>query len=207
MVKFLIKRKRKKHIDILNKMKMRLLSHIYSLGWKIKRQTIILKLRKADIILVKPGLFSLSPIALLYRTLLHSKYVHSMLYIGNGKIIHTTTKDGVTIHKVPKKIYKRNRYSIYRARYLNTNQRNRIVNESLKFKDMKMDIMGLVVNIPRKLFGLKKSYLNIEKNRLWCSKLIYQAYSAVGIQLLDECESRIITSESLSKSKFLDIIN
>lgn len=203
MIQIVKKRKRKQYVKFLKKTHNQIFSRFKYLNSRLKRRTIILKLKKADLILAKPGLFSLSPVALLYRTILHSEYVHSMLYIGNGKIIHTTTKDGVIVNKLPGKIYKRNRYSIYRAKNLNTVQRNKIVRESMKFKEMKLDLMGLIVNVPKNLLGIKKSLLKIERNRLWCSKLVYRAYAAAGLQLVTEAESAIITSERLSKSTFL----
>jgi len=204
MIQLPKKRKRKQYIKVLREATDRILSHFRYVNRRLRQQAVILQLKKADIILAKPGFFNLSPIALLYRLLLKSEYVHSMLYIGNGKIIHTTTRNGVIIHKVPGKIYKRNRYSIYRAKNLVAAQRNQIVNEALQFRHMKLDLMGLIVNVPKNMLGIKKSLLKLERNRLWCSKLVYQAYSAAGIYLVPETESNIITSERLSKSKVLD---
>lgn len=204
MRNFLVKDKRKKYIKLLEKAKSKFITRFQRLNGSMKRQRVIFKLKKADILLAKPGILSLSLIALLYRILLHSEYVHSMMYIGNNKIIHTTIKDGVTIHKVPRKIYKKNRYTIYRLRNLNSEQRSRIVSESLKYKNLETDVMGLVLNIPKNLFGIKKRLQKIEKNRLWCSKLIYRSYRSVGVNLIAENESHIITSERLSKSTLLD---
>ena len=202
----MFRKKRSKYFNFIEIAKNKCVSYSHYLSGRFKRQAVILKLKKADIILAKPKLFSLSPIGLLYRILLRSDYVHSMLYIGNGEIIHTTTKDGVSIHKVPRKIFKKDRYTIYRAKNLNSNQRSRIVAESLKLKDMKMDFMGLIVNIPRNIFGINKSFSKIENNRIWCSKLIYQAYSSIGIKLFSDNEFKIITSENLSKSNILEIV-
>ena len=202
----LIKIQRKKQLINLGEIKRKITSKFDFLSSRIKRRTVILKLKKADIIMAKPRLFSLSPLSLLYRIILRSDYVHSMLYIGNSKIIHTTTKDGVTIHNVPWKIYKKNNYTIFRVKGLNSETRDQIVNEALKLQDMKIDLLGLISNIPRNLFGIKKSFSKIEKNSIWCSKLIYQSYSTVGIKLVEEDESGKITSDILSKSKLLKVI-
>ena len=203
---YFIKKKRKKQLINFGEIKRKIISNFDFLNSKIKRRTVILKLNKADVIMAKPGLFSLSPISMLYRILLKSDYVHSMLYIGNSKIIHTTTKDGVTIHKIPRKIYKKNRYTIFRVKGLNSETKDQIVNEALKLQDMKIDLLGLIGNIPRNLFGIKKSFLKIEKNRIYCSKMVYQSYSNVGIKLVPEDESDKINSNILSKSKLLEIV-
>ena len=202
----MFRKKRSKYFYIFETTKKKCVSFSRDLCGRFKRQAVIQKLKEADIILAKPKLFSLSPIGVLYRVLLRSDYVHSMLYIGNGEIIHTTTKDGAIIHKVPRKIFKKNRYTIYRAISLNSNQRSRIVAESLKLKDMKMDFIGLIVNIPINILGINKSFSKIENNRIWCSKLIYQAYSSIGIKLFSDNEFKIITSENLSKSRLLEIV-
>ena len=72
---------------------------------ELRRRAVIAKIQPADIILASPRTLRLSPTALLYRVLLHAQYVHSMLYLGESKIIHTTTKYGVVIAPVPRKIF------------------------------------------------------------------------------------------------------
>jgi len=70
---------------------------------KVKRQVFISRMKEADIVLANPKIIRLSMFALFYRLFLRSQYVHSMLYIGNERIVHTTAKDGVVIDKVPRK--------------------------------------------------------------------------------------------------------
>ena len=90
---------------------------------KIRRKEVLSKMRKADILLASPRTRSLSLTALLYRVVLRSRYVHSMLYIGDGKIIHTTAKHGVVLSHIPRRIYKKDRYAIFRVKGLNNKQR------------------------------------------------------------------------------------
>jgi len=124
-----------------------------------------------------------------------------MLYIGDAKIIHTTTKHGVIVDRLPRKIFKKERYSVFRVKNLSISQRQYIVDEALKYKNKKLDQLGMFTNVPARLFGFKKPFLRFEKNRLWCSKLIYKSFYAYGIPLVEHEESENITSEDLSRSE------
>ena len=95
---------------------------------------------------------------------------------------------------------------LFRVKGLNSDIRDQIVNEALKLQDKKIDLLGLIGNIPRNLFGIKKALLKFEKNSIWCSKMIYQSYYSVGIKLVSEDESGKITSHILSKSKLLEVV-
>lgn len=173
---------------------------------ELRRRAVIAKMQKADIILASPRTLRLSLFAFLYRLLLRAQYVHSMLYIGEGKILHTTTKYGVVISPVPHKIYKKDRYTILRAPHLRGEQQAQVVTEALKLRDKRLDYAGLVTNIPARLFGLRKPLVMLEKNRVWCSKLIYQAYFASGIELVAPEYKENLTSEDLSHSPLLEKI-
>ncbi len=173
---------------------------------KYRRQRVVSKMKKGDVILASPKTMRLSPIALIYRILLRSRYVHTMLYIGNSKMIHTTSKHGVIIDKIPKKIYYKERYTIFRVNNLSDLQRERIVGEALKYQHKKLDHAGLITNIPSKFLGFSKPLLRFEKNRLWCSKLIYKVYSSQNIELVSSANMDNITSEDLSQSKILQKI-
>lgn len=176
------------------------------LSGELRRRTVIASMLKADIILASPKTLRLSPVALIYRLLLRARYVHSMLYVGDGRMIHTTKKYGVVIDKLPRKIFKKDRYAIFRAKNLNNEQRKSVVKQALLSKNKRLDHAGLITNIPARLFGLRKPFLRLEKNRLWCSKLIYQAYSANGIELVPLDKAGNITSEDLSHSQLLERI-
>jgi hypothetical protein len=106
---------------------------------ELRRRAAIAKMQKADIILASPRTLRLSPFALLYRLLLRDQYVHAMLYIGEGKILHTTTKYGVVISPVPRKIFKKDRYTVLRALHLRGDQREQVVTEALKMRDKRLD--------------------------------------------------------------------
>jgi hypothetical protein len=176
------------------------------LSGKYRRRRVISKMQKGDVILASPKTLRLSPIALIYRILLRSQYVHSMLYIGNSKMIHTTSKYGVIIDNIPRKIYQKDRYTILRVHNLSDSQREHIVGEALKYRHKKLDHAGLITNIPSRFFGFNKPLLRFEKNRLWCSKLIYKVYSSQNIELVSSANMDNITSEDLSQSKILQKI-
>lgn len=175
-----------------------------SFSGKIKRQRVIAKMQRGDIILARPRTFSLPLIPLIYRLLLRAQYVHSMLYLGGSKVIHTTARYGVRIDKVPRKIYSSKRYTIYRVLMVNSDlKRAQIVKEALKYKDTKLDHAGLITNIPARIMGLKKPLISFSKNRVWCSKLIYQIYKALKVEIVPLENTSNITSEDLSNSKVL----
>jgi hypothetical protein len=170
---------------------------------QLRRREVIARMRKGDIILASPKTLSLSLPALLYRLILRSRYVHSMLYIGEGKVIHTTARQGVVVRKVPKQIYKKDRYAIFRVSNLSSEKREKIVAEALKWKDKKLDHIGLITNVPTRLLGLERVLLSFERNRIWCSKLIYEVFSLVGIELVPPGKAGVITSEDMAHISFV----
>jgi hypothetical protein len=176
------------------------------LSGEAKRQAIVARLRKADIILASPRITTLSAIALSYRLVLRSHYVHSMLYIGDGKVVHTTAKDGVVVSKLPRSIFRRERYAIFRVKNLDREKRDQVVAEVLKWTNRKLDFAGLITTIPSRLIGLRKPLLMWEKNRIWCSKLVYKAFMAENIELVPPEKAERITSEDLSRSCVVDRI-
>ena len=178
----------------------------YHLSGELRRRAVLARLQPADIILASPRTLRLSPTALMYRVFLRAKYVHSMLYLGDGKIIHTTTKYGVLIAPVPRKIFKKDRYTTLRMKHLQTEQCRQVVAEALKLKGKRLNYVGLVMNIPSRLLGFRKPLVMLEKNRLWCSKLICQAYRAAGIELVAPEHREHVTSEDLSRSLLLEKI-
>ncbi len=169
-----------------------------------RRTIAISALLDADVLLASPRTLSLSPIPLIHRLVLGARYVHSMLYVGEGKILHTTTRLGVTIDPVPRKVYLPDRYSLYRVPYLTRRQREDVVAAALRLSDKKLDRAALATNIPAKLLGLKKPLVRFEKNRLWCSKLICDAYAEAGIELLPPEQSGNVTSDDLARSTTLE---
>jgi len=177
------------------------------LAGNIKRRAFLAKLRQGDIILASPRTLKLSPVNLMYRLLLRARYVHSMLYLGDGKIIHTTTKRGVLISHVPRKIFKKAHYNVFRIKHLSREQRERVIQEALKLRGQQLDPAGLITNIPARVFGFRKPLLRLEQNRLWCAKLIYKAYSAAGIELVPSENKENIISEDLSHSPLLSSIS
>ncbi|NIT55844.1 MAG: hypothetical protein GWN00_06290 [Aliifodinibius sp.] len=164
-------------------------------------------MQKADIILASPRSKQLSPTALLYRLVLGNRYVHSMLYIGEGKIIHTTTNRGVIVAKLPRKIYRKDLYTILRVKNLDKLSRDRVVEAALAWKAKKLDHAGLVTNVPARLLGLRKPLIRWEKRRIWCSKLIYKSFLDAGIKLVAQEQTENITSEDLRNSPRLVSLN
>ncbi len=171
---------------------------------KVRRQAAISQLKKGDIILASPLTRRLTFISLFYRVLLKSHYTHSMLYIGNGKIIHTTDRFGVIVTRVPRKIYRPDIYSVYRIKKIDDSMRDAIVTAAFKWQKHRLDRAGLVKNLMMNLFRLKKPVSEGNKNKIWCSKMIYLSYLFAGIELLPKNQAEHITSDTLSKSYLLE---
>lgn len=172
----------------------------------LKRRAVMARMHKADIILASPRTLRLSPFALLYRLVLRAQYIHSMLYLGDGRIVHTTTKDGVVTAPLPRKIFKRNRYTILRAKDLKSEDQECVVKAALQLKEYRLDYVGLLTNVPARLVGLRKPLLHLEHQRIWCSMLIYQAFLACGIELVPPLHCENVTSEDLCQSPLLQTI-
>ena len=174
-------------------------------GVLVRRGAFLTRMEKADVVLASPRLWRLSPTAILYRLLLGSRYVHSMLYVGGGRMIHTTARHGVVVARMPGKVFDRDRYAVYRARHLTAHERKRIVAEALQSLDRKLDHAAVVTNIPSRWFGLWHPLWRLERNRVWCSKLIAEAYDAgAGIELVPEKQAGTITTEDISRSPALE---
>ncbi|MBL7174874.1 MAG: hypothetical protein ISS66_03510 [Desulfobacteraceae bacterium] len=81
---------------------------------------------------------------------------------------------------------------------MSNEKRDQVVTEALKWKDKKLDLAGLITTVPSRLLGFQKALISWEKNRVWCSKLIYQAFFAAGIELVPPEKAGVITSEDLA---------
>ena len=123
-----------------------------------------------------------------------------MLYIGDGKIVHTTARYGVVITRIPRSIFNKEHYAIFRVKNLDPHQRDRIVAGAVKFRQRKLDYAGVITAIPSRLMGLRKPLLRWERNRIWCSKLVYRAFLDEDIELVPKEKAENITSEDLSQS-------
>jgi cell wall-associated NlpC family hydrolase len=171
---------------------------------RARRRALLARMRPADIVLASPRLRRLSMTALMYRLFLRARYVHSMLYIGDGRMLHTTARHGVVADHMPGKLFDRDSYAIYRVPDLTDDQRRRIVTQAQQHLDDKLDHAALVSNIPSRWFGLRSPLVRMEENRLWCSKLIVDAYrDAVGVELVPSKKSGTVTTEDLSQSDAL----
>ncbi len=167
---------------------------------RLRRRRFLGRMQAGDIILASPGTLGLSVPALLYRVFLRSTYVHSMLYIGGGRIIHTTARQGVVTGKAPRKIYKKNRYAVLRVKGLSPEKRGLAVRRALEWEGRKLDHAGLITNVPSRLLGLRRALISMEEERIWCSKLIYQAYASVGVELVPPERADVVSSEDLAHS-------
>jgi hypothetical protein len=170
----------------------------------VRRRAVLARMRRADIVLASPRTSRLSLTALLYRLVLRSRYVHSMLYIGKGRILHTTARHGVVVGRVPRKIYRSDRYAIFRVHHLDEETRGRVVREALERREMKLDLPGLVTNVPARLLGLHRPLLSLERNRVWCSKLIVRSFREAGIEIVPDDRAENVTSEDLSRNPRLE---
>jgi len=173
------------------------------LSRRFRRVAVMGNLAVADVILASPRTLRLSPIGLAYRLFLRSRYVHSMLYLGRGKMLHTTTREGVVVAPVPGKIFDRRRYAVFRAPHLTMDARRRVCAEALKLRGRKLDPPALVTNIPARWLGLREPLVRLERNRVWCSRLIHRAYRAAGFPLVPPEREGTVTSEDLARSPLL----
>jgi len=178
----------------------RLVELFLRVSGELQRRAVVARLQLGDIILACPRTRRLSPAALAYRLLLGARFVHSMLYIGQGRILHTTSKRGVVVSGVPRRIYRRDRYAIYRMPGLSEEDRRAIVARALEWKGKKLDLAGLLTNVPGRMLGLKRALWVQEEGRVWCSKLIARAYLEAGFPILPQEELNRVTSEDLAKS-------
>jgi hypothetical protein len=127
-----------------------------------------------------------------------------MLYVGDGKMVHTTSGEGVATARVPKGVYREDRYTVLRAPHLTLEQRELIATEALNLVGTRLDHAGLITNIPARMFGLRKPFVRLERTRLWCSKLILRVYSAIGVELVPPEKAENVTSEDLRDSTVLE---
>lgn len=179
------------------------LDAVRRLSRRFRRAAVMGNLAVADIILASPRTLRLSPMGLAYRLFLRSRYVHSMLYLGRGKVLHTTTREGVVVASVPGKIFDRRRYAVFRAPHLTMDERRRVCAEALKLRGRKLDPPALVTNIPARWLGLREPLIRLERNRVWCSRLIQRAYAAAGVRLVPPDLEGTVTSEDLAESPLL----
>lgn len=183
----------------------RVLGALNRLTGSLRRRAVLARMQPADIVLASPRLRRLSLTAFLYRVFLRSRFVHSMLYLGDGRIIHTTARHGVSVGRVPRRLFDRRNYAIYRAPGLTDEQRQRIVARARQRLGDKLDHAALVSNIPSRRLGLRSPIVRMEENRLWCSKLIADAYrSGAGVELVSPERAGTVTTEDLSHSPALE---
>jgi hypothetical protein len=181
----------------------RLGSSLRRLHARSRRRALIARMQPGDIVLASPRLRRLSLIALLYRVLLRSRYVHTMLYLGEDEVIHTTARHGVTIDRLPGKLFDRQRYRVRRVPSLSAAQRRQVVAEARALLDHGLDHVGLVTNIPARWLGLPHPLRRAERDRVWCGKLVHAAYARAGIELVPGEEAGTVTSEDLARSPVL----
>lgn len=163
-------------------------------------------MRPGDVILASPRTRRLSLVALLYRLLLRSRYVHAMLYVGGGRLIHTTWRHGVVEGPLPRSVFRAERYRVYRAPGLDAAERRAVVARARERLGTPLDRRGLITNVPSRLLGLRHPLAGVERSRLWCSKLIAEAYAEQGVELVSPERAENITSEDLSRSPALERI-
>jgi hypothetical protein len=171
---------------------------------RVRRRAVLARMRPADVVLASPRTRGLSLTALSYRLLLGSRYVHTMLYLGDGEILHTTAREGVTIDRAPGKIFDQERYRVLRVPGLDDARRRRVVAAARRLLDHGLDHLALVTNIPSRWFGLPHPLLRAEKNRVWCSKLVHEAFREAGVELLPDGPEGTVTSEDLARSPVLE---
>jgi hypothetical protein len=179
----------------------------HNLSGVLRREIMLSGMRKGDIILASPPWYRLSPIAFWYRVLLRSRYVHSMLYLGDRKVLHTTIRRGVVIHRVPRKIARGDRYAILRLKSLYSVNTNRVAVYALAMQSHRVSIVSLIVTIIVRLTGSFESWLKVCRKSLRCSQLIDLAYGTEGMTLVPSRPRETIISQDLMESPFLERIH
>lgn len=173
------------------------------LSGRARRRLVMARMQPADIVLASPRLRRLSFTALMYHLLLRSRYVHAMLYLGDGLIIHTTSRHGVVIGRLPGKVFDHQRYRIRRLPGLSSAERRQVTLEARTLLDHGLDHVGLITNIPARWLGRSHPLLRTERNRLWCGKLIHTAFARAGFEIAPDRAPGTITSEDLASSQAL----
>ncbi len=182
-----------------NRVWARLVSLWQHASGEFKRRAVLAQLEPGDIILASPPTRRLSPVALIYRLVLGARYVHSMIYIGRGRIVHTTSRFGVVVGKAPRTLYRADRYMILRVPRLTLEQQQQLVNEALRWQGRELDTAGLIANVPRRLLGIQRHRGHEEDvDRVWCSKFVAVLYSKVGVDLVPADQLGSVTSEDLA---------
>jgi cell wall-associated NlpC family hydrolase len=180
-------------------------SFVERITGRVRRRAVLARMKEGDIVLASPRLVRLSPIALAYRLLLGSRYVHSMLYVGSDRMIHTTTRHGVVMGRIPRKLFDRERYAIYRVPGLTDAERAKVVDRAVASLERELDPVALAANIPARWFRLREPVARIEKNRVWCSKLIAEAYrEGAGVEIVPRDAEGTVMTEDFAKSPVLE---
>ncbi|NOZ57873.1 MAG: hypothetical protein GXO73_13925 [Calditrichaeota bacterium] len=170
---------------------------------ELKRRAVLAQLEPGDIILASPPTRRLSPVALVYRVVLGARYVHSMIYIGRGRIVHTTSRFGVVVGKAPRGIHRSDRYTILRVPQLSLEQQRQLVQEALRWQGRRLDTAGLIANVPRRLLGVPRRRREEDVDRVWCSKFVAVLFRKVGVELVPDDQLGSVTSEDLAASPVL----
>lgn len=162
-------------------------------------------MQPADIVVASPRLRRLSPIALAYRLLLRSKTVHSMLYLGGDRMIHTTSRDGVVMGRLPRKLFDGQRYVVYRVPGLDEAQREAVIAHATAQLERRVDHVSLASNIPSRWLGLRRPLVPSREDRLWCSRLIVEAYRVgAGVELVPGQADETVVTEDIRKSPVVE---
>lgn len=172
---------------------------------RVRRAELVARMQPGDVVVASPRLRRLSPIALAYRLLLRSRTVHSMLYLGGDRMIHTTSRDGVVVGRLPRKVFDGQRYAVYRVPGLDDAQRARIVTHARAQLERRVDHLSLASNIPSRWLGLRRPLVPSREDRLWCSRLIVEAYRVgAGVDLVPDVADETVVTEDIEKSPVVE---
>ncbi|HHS14185.1 MAG TPA: hypothetical protein ENN03_10530 [bacterium] len=178
-----------------------------NLSGVLRREIMLSGMRKGDIILASPPWYRLSPIAFWYRVLLRSRYVHSMLYLGDRTVLHTTIRRGVVIHRVPRKIARGDRYAILRLKSPYSVNTDRVAAYALTMQSHRVSIVSLIAVLIVRLSGSAQFRFKLARKSLRCSQLIDLAYDTEGTTLVPSRPRDTIISQDLMESPFLERIH
>ena len=174
--------------------------------YKKKYENAIKYLKPGDIVLTSRFGWPEGGMGTIIRKITKSKYSHSAIYVGGGKIVEAIGQ-GVVVSELKKYFNGANRVDFRRFKNVNDSHRLKVASEALKIakKHPKYDdeqlwrIFGAYIKAGGNISKMKLSEYNKEK--YICSELVFVAAQNAGIVAHKGVTRADITPEKLSRSK------
>lgn len=132
------------------------------------------------------------------RKFTNSDFSHVMLYVDNNSIIHADG-DGVHAYNTQRKLFdNKNHCVVYRLKESISDEKLKII----------LNYIRSLIGRPYTTFEAMFSILykgNLKSKKLFCSRLIAQAFNQVNINLVDNPD--YCSPENIRQSNYLEIVN